>query len=172
MTTSRPLVSMARWLPTNATRWDRTVLLRRRRSSVVVLVILAIILAPYTWPLLYTFGDWIRQTNPWSEQYLVQQDFVSTKDELDCLFGRTRPATTTPPTETELIPNHVHFIFGLSNPYVEPRVGTFNFISYLAVRSAVVGMRAENISLHYTYLASPPSPEPNKTPFPIAGWTA
>ncbi|KAI0444164.1 nucleotide-diphospho-sugar transferase [Xylaria telfairii] len=156
---------MARWLPTNATRWDRSVLLRRRKSSVIILVILAIILAPYIWPLLYTFGDWIRQTNPWSEQYRVQQDFVSTQDELDCLFGRTRPPTTTPPTETELIPNHVHFIFGLSNPYVEPRVGTFNFISYLAVRSAVVGMRAENISLHYTYLASPPSPEPNKNPF-------
>ncbi|KAI0449372.1 hypothetical protein F5B21DRAFT_494488 [Xylaria acuta] len=156
---------MARWLPKNVTRWDRSVLLRRRRSSVIVLVILAVILAPYIWPCLYTFGDWIRQTNPWSEQYQVQQDFVSTKDELDCLFGRTRPATTTPPTDTELIPNHVHFIFGLSNPYVEPRVGTFNFISYLAVRSAVVGMRAENISLHYTYLADPPAPEPNKNPF-------
>ncbi|KAI8949254.1 hypothetical protein F4801DRAFT_553970 [Xylaria longipes] len=156
---------MARWLPRNATRWDRNVLLRRRRSSVIVLVILAVLLAPYIGPLLYTFGDWIRQTNPWSEQYQVQQDFVSTKDELDCLFGRTRPATTTPPTEMELIPNHVHFIFGLSNPYVDPRVGTFNFISYLAVRSAVVGMRAENISLHYTYLADPPAPEPNKNPF-------
>ncbi|KAI0490278.1 hypothetical protein F4859DRAFT_2726 [Xylaria cf. heliscus] len=154
---------MSHWVP-NATRWDRSVL-RRRRSSVIVLVILAVLLAPYIWPLLYTFGDWIRQTNPWSEQYQVQQDFVSTQDELDCLFGRTPPAATNPTIETDLIPNHVHFIFGLSNPYVEPRVGTFNFISYLAVRSAVVGMRAQNISLHYTYLADPPAPEPNKNPF-------
>ncbi|KAI1747657.1 hypothetical protein F4782DRAFT_520320 [Xylaria castorea] len=156
---------MALWLSKNVTRWDRSVLLRRRRSSIIVLVILAVILAPYIWPFLYTFGDWARQTNPWSEQYQVQQEFVSTKDELECLFGRTRPAITTPPTETELIPNHVHFIFGLSNPYMEPSVGTFNFISYLAVRSAVVGIRAENISLHYTYLAAPPAPEPNKDPF-------
>ncbi|KAI0859486.1 hypothetical protein F4860DRAFT_483015 [Xylaria cubensis] len=155
---------MASWLSKNVTRWDRSVLLRRRRSSVIVFVILAVILAPYIWPFLYVFGDWIRQTNPWSEQYQVQQDFVSTKDELECLFGRTRPVATTPPTETELIPNHVHFIFGLSNPYTEPSVGTFNFISYLAVRSAVVGIRAENISLHYTYLADPPAPEPNKNP--------
>ncbi|KAJ2968066.1 hypothetical protein NUW58_g10305 [Xylaria curta] len=100
---------------------------------------------------------------------LRRLDFVSTRDELDCLFGRTRPTTTATAGETELIPNHVHFIFGLSNPHDDPGVGTFNFISYLAVRSAIVGMRAENISLHYTYLADPPAPEPNSNPF-SNGW--
>ncbi|KAI0205324.1 hypothetical protein F4808DRAFT_280692 [Astrocystis sublimbata] len=164
-------MSASAWAPNNVTRWDRTVsvLLRRRRSSVVVLVILAVLLAPYLWPFLYSFGDWLRQTNPWSEQYQVEQDFVSTRDELDCLFGRTRPLADALPAdaelELELIPNHVHFIFGLSNPYIEPGVGTFNFISYLALRSAVVGIRADKVFLHYTYLADPPAPEPNKDPF-------
>ncbi|RWA03837.1 hypothetical protein EKO27_g11268 [Xylaria grammica] len=154
---------MARWFPRNTARaWDKISLLRRRRSSIIFLVILAVLLAPYIWPFLYNFGDWVRQTNPWSEQYAVQQHFVSTQDELDCLFGRTAsPADA----ETELIPNNVHFIFGLSNPYEDPHVGTFNFISYLAVRSAIVGMRAENVFLHYTYLADPPAPEPNVNPF-------
>ncbi|KAI1150064.1 hypothetical protein F4825DRAFT_428126 [Nemania diffusa] len=163
---------MARWLPRTTTRWDRLSLLRRRRSSVIVLFILivvAVLLAPYIWPCLYNFGDWVRQTNPWSEQYQVGQDFVSTKDELDCLYGRTLPATlasaTDPPPIVELIPNHVHFMFGLSNPHDDPRVGTFNFISYLAVRSAIVGIRAEKVSLHYTYLADPPVHEPNKNPY-------
>ncbi|KAI0532589.1 hypothetical protein GGR58DRAFT_489650 [Xylaria digitata] len=164
---------MARWLARNTTGWDKTSLLRPRRSSAILLIVLIVLLAPYIWPFLYSFGDWARQTNPWSEQYRVQQDFVSTQDELDCLYGRTPPITITTTTSesridtgiTELIPNHVHFIFGLSNPYNDPSVGTFNFISYLAVRSAIVGMRAENVSLHYTYLADPPAREPNENPF-------
>ncbi|KAI0404004.1 hypothetical protein F4802DRAFT_569335 [Xylaria palmicola] len=170
--TPRLLEIMARWLPRNTGLRDRG-LFRRRRSPAVVVgvaVVLVVFLVPfYIWPYLYNFGDWVRQTNPWSEQYQVQQDFVSTRDELDCLFGRTPPATpataTGSPPETEPMPNHVHFIFGLSNPYEDLRVGTFNFISYLSMRSAVVGMRAEKIFLHYTYLADPPAPEPNKDPF-------
>jgi hypothetical protein len=166
---------MAVWLPRSKARWGHISLLHRRRARVIIAAIVIILLVPYLWPVLYSFGDWVRQTNPWSEQYQIQQDFISTKDELDCLYGRTRPgasahATTTEtasdsPAMPELIPNHVHFIFGLSNPYDEPDVGTFDFISYLAVRSAVVGMQAENISLHYTYLADPPVSEPNKNPF-------
>ncbi|KAI0517509.1 hypothetical protein F5B22DRAFT_108195 [Xylaria bambusicola] len=156
---------MSRWLSKTYTmRWDGTSLLRRRRTSSILLIVLVLLFAPYLWPFLYDFGDWLRQTNPWSAQYRVQQDFVSTQDELECLFGRTRPTTTTITTDIEPIPNHVHFIFGLRNPYEDPRVGTFDFISYLAVRSAIVGMRADNISLHYTYLADPPTPEPNKDP--------
>ncbi|GAP93352.2 putative glycosyl transferase [Rosellinia necatrix] len=156
---------MGRWLSRNIARWDRASLFRRQRCAVIVLIILAVLLAPYVWPFLYNFGDWVRQTNPWSEQYRVQQDFVSTRDELDCLYGRTPPPTNVIATDAEPIPNHVHFIFGLSNPHEDPGVGTFNFISYLAVRSAAVGMRADRISLHYTYLADPPAPEPNHDPF-------
>ncbi|KAI1197649.1 hypothetical protein F5X97DRAFT_174694 [Nemania serpens] len=158
---------MAHWLSRFTTCCDGVSPFRRRRSLVLILIVLAVLLAPYLWPFLYNFGDWVRQTNPFSVQYQVQQEFVSTKDELDCLYGRT-PAiepTTGPPSEIEEIPNHVHFIFGLSNPYDDSQVGTFNFITYLAVRSAVVGMRADNISLHYTYLADPPGPEPNKDIF-------
>ncbi|KAI1824115.1 hypothetical protein F4861DRAFT_507376 [Xylaria intraflava] len=157
---------MADWLPKTAVRFGRVTLARRRGQYYAILIVIFVLLsAPYLWPLLYSFGDWIRQTNPWSYQYQVQQDFVSTNDELDCLYGNTRPLAANLAADIEPIPNHVHFIFGLSNPYDDPRVGTFNFISYLAVRSAIVGMRAENISLHYTYLADPPSPEPNKYPY-------
>ncbi|KAI8626367.1 glycosyltransferase family 32 protein [Xylariaceae sp. FL1651] len=148
--------------------WEKTSLRRRRRIyPVIVIIIVALVFfSPYIWPLVYEVGDWARQTNPWSYQWKVQQDFVSTQDELDCLYGRTRTITNESPADhNEPIPNHVHFIFGLSNPYEEPRVGTFDFMAYLAVRSAIVGMRADNISLHYTYLADPPAPEPNKNPF-------
>ncbi|KAI1360103.1 hypothetical protein F5Y08DRAFT_318048 [Xylaria arbuscula] len=157
---------MPLWLLSNKMRWEGASLLRRRRTSIIFLVVLVILLAPYIWPSLYNFGDWVRQTNPWSEQYEVQKDFVSTPDELDCLYGRTRPLADAaePQTDIEPIPNHVHFIFGLRNPYENPSVGTFDFISYLALRSAIVGMRADNISLHYTYLADPPAPEPNTDP--------
>lgn len=129
----------------------------------IILIVVIVLFAPYIWPSLYNFGDWARQTHPWSEQYEVEQSFVATHDELDCLYGKTRPVATTP-IEIDPIPNHVHFIFGLRNPYDDPRVGTFNFLSYLAVRSAVVGMRADNVSLHYTYLADPPAPKPNENP--------
>ncbi|KAI2643547.1 hypothetical protein GGS21DRAFT_496944 [Xylaria nigripes] len=157
---------MATWLAVNSVLSGKISLLHPRRTRHIIFVVIVVLcFVPYTWPLLYSFGDWVRQTNPWSYQYQIQQDFVSTSDELDCLYGRTRPTIVDSPADLEPIPNHVHFIFGLSNPYDDPHVGTFNFISYLAVRSAIVGMQADNISLHYTYLADPPSHEPNKDPY-------
>ncbi|KAI1437437.1 hypothetical protein GGR50DRAFT_645016 [Xylaria sp. CBS 124048] len=165
---------MATWSLNNTALMGKAIFVRRRAYLYVLVIVISVLfLGPYVWPCLYYFGDWVRQTNPWSYQYEVQQDFVSTNDELDCLYGRTPPLATHSLSLAEIepspipipIPNHVHFIFGLSNPYDDPHVGTFNFISYLAVRSAIVGMRAENISLHYTYLADPPSPEPNEDPY-------
>ncbi|KAI1809254.1 hypothetical protein GGS20DRAFT_572803 [Poronia punctata] len=136
----------------------------RRRRVVIVTTVVTLALCAYFWHVLYNVGDWARQTSPLSYQYWVQQEFVSTKSELDCFYGRT-PLDATTPTPPEPIPNHVHFIFGLANPYEDPHAGTFDFIAYLAVRSAVLGIRADKISLHYTYLADPPAPEPNKDPF-------
>ncbi|KAI0396990.1 hypothetical protein F5Y17DRAFT_416788 [Xylariaceae sp. FL0594] len=144
-------------------RWDKTSLARRRRLYTITSIIIVSVLVVYWWHVLYNIGDWARQTSPLSYQYWVQRDFVSTKSELDCLYGRTT-STTTESIDPPEIPNHVHFIFGLANPYDNPRAGTFDFIAYLAVRSAIVGMRADNISLHYTYLADPPAPEPNTNP--------
>ncbi|KAI0595307.1 hypothetical protein F4775DRAFT_569792 [Biscogniauxia sp. FL1348] len=135
--------------------------LRRRRFYYVPLVFAAILLGPYIVPWVIALGDRVRQTHPFSYQWQVQQDFVATKDELDCLYGRTPNDAS---TDIEPIPNHVHFIFGLSNPFQKPGAGTFDFLCYLALRSAVVGMKADKIFLHYTYLADPPSPEPNANP--------
>ncbi|KAI0471019.1 glycosyltransferase family 32 protein [Xylariaceae sp. FL0804] len=160
------------------------VTLRRRRFCLIPLVLGLVLFGPFLWPTAVHLGARIRQTHPFSYQWKVQQAFVATPDELDCLRGTAHAL----PTETDdgnddyhyddddgdsdgdgdgdggPIPNHVHFIYGLSNPYYQPSAGTFDFLAYLAVRSAIVGMRADNITLHYTYLASPPAPEPNARP--------
>ncbi|KAI0019604.1 glycosyltransferase family 32 protein [Xylariomycetidae sp. FL0641] len=140
-------------------------LIRFRRLYYLPLLCFLVFSLPYTWPFLRTTGARLRQTHPWSYQWQVQQPFVATQDELDCLYGRTPSASTDTSSETNPIPNHVHFIYGLSNPYYQTSVGTFDFLCYLAVRSAIVGLKADRVFLHYTYLADPPAPEPNASPW-------
>ncbi|KAI2777928.1 glycosyltransferase family 32 protein [Daldinia loculata] len=141
------------------------VLLRRRRVYYLFpIVFVLVLLSPPFWPSVRQFGDRVRQTLPFAYQWKVQQDFVPTQNELDCLHGLTPRLATDSDKHIDPIPNHVHFIYGLSNPYSKPSAGTFDFLCYLAIRSAIVGMKAEKISLHYTYLADPPSPEPNASP--------
>ncbi|CAJ2510414.1 Uu.00g051170.m01.CDS01 [Anthostomella pinea] len=137
---------------------------RRKRNFTILTIVSLGLFGPFILPSIINLGARIRQTHPFSYQWTVQQDFVSTKDELDCLYGRLPPSTASSDVEIEPIPNHVHFIYGLSNPYVKPGAGTFDFLCYLAVRSAIVGMKADKVSLHYTYLADPPAPEPNTSP--------
>lgn len=140
-------------------------LLRRRQVFYLIsLVFLLSLCIPSTRSSIKQFGDRVRQTLPFTDQWKIQQEFVPTQHELDCLYGRTPKSNTGSSNSIEPIPNHVHFIFGLSNPYYKPSVGTFDFLCYLAVRSAIVGMKAEKVFIHYTYLADPPSPEPNASP--------
>ncbi|KAI0000740.1 glycosyltransferase family 32 protein [Xylariaceae sp. FL0662B] len=138
--------------------------LRRRRFYPVPIVLVLVLFSLFNFPAVLQFGDHIRQTLPFAYQWKVQQDFIPTQTELDCLYGRTRRLSPDSHAEPDPIPNHVHFIYGLSNPYNKPSAGTFDFLCYLAVRSAIVGMKADKISLHYTYLADPPSPDPNASP--------
>ncbi|KAI1138467.1 glycosyltransferase family 32 protein [Hypoxylon sp. FL0543] len=145
--------------------YDMGFLRRRRIFYIVPLVFALVLLSPPLWPSVRQFGDRVRQTLPFAYQWKVQQEFVPTQNELDCLYGRTPRSSTDSDGERDPIPNHVHFIYGLSNPYNKPSAGTFDFLCYLAIRSAIVGMKADKISLHYTYLADPPSPEPNASPF-------
>ncbi|KAI1120940.1 glycosyltransferase family 32 protein [Nemania abortiva] len=133
---------------------------RRRRTSFIALLVFVLLVA-VNWRYFYNLGDRVRQTRPGSYQYEVEKDIVPTDDELDCLYGKTAPIND---HSIERIPNNAHFIFGLSNPY-DGDTGSFDFLAFLAVRSAVVGLQASRIFLHYTYLANPPSPEPNKNPF-------
>ncbi|KAI1474055.1 glycosyltransferase family 32 protein [Daldinia eschscholtzii] len=137
---------------------------RRRVYYLIPVIFILVLLSPPIRPSVRQFGDRLRQTLPFAYQWKVQQDFVPTQHELDCLHGLTPRLATDGDKPIEPIPNHVHFIYGLSNPYNKPSVGTFDFLCYLAIRSAIVGMKAEKISLHYTYLADPPSPEPNASP--------
>ncbi|KAI1329035.1 nucleotide-diphospho-sugar transferase [Xylariaceae sp. FL0255] len=140
---------------------QRIVLFRRQRF--VYITAIALFFLVFGRNFLYNLGDWIRQTNPWSYQWEVQQAFVATQDELDCVSGTTRPID--PTVKIDPIPNHIHFIYGLGNPFYKPSAGEFDFLAYLAVRSAIVGVKADNIFLHYTYLAHPPHPEPNTNPY-------
>ncbi|KAI2463829.1 glycosyltransferase family 32 protein [Annulohypoxylon bovei var. microspora] len=144
--------------------YDMGLLRRRRIYYLVPLTFAFVLLSPPLWPSVRQFGDRVRQTLPFAYQWKVQQDFVPTQHELDCLYGNIPRLNTGSDEQIEPIPNHVHFIYGLSNPYSKPSAGTFDFLCYLAIRSAIVGMKAEKVSLHYTYLADPPSPEPNTSP--------
>ncbi|KAI0145073.1 glycosyltransferase family 32 protein [Xylariaceae sp. FL1272] len=135
--------------------------MRRRRRTLIATLLVFSFIAAFEWRYFYDLGDWVRQTRPYSYQYEVQKEFTPTQEELDCLHGVT-PATK---SNIDPIPNHVHFIFGLANPYEKRNAGTFDFLAFLAVRSASVGIKAERVFLHYTYLADPPSPEPNKDPY-------
>lgn len=136
---------------------------RRRGGFVVPLVFLA--LATYLcFPQIVLLGDRLRQTGPWSAQGDFEQSFVPTKDELNCLHGSLSSSPHDEFTAAEPIPNHVHFIYGLSNPYKKPGAGRFDFLCYLAVRSAIVALKAEKVFLHYTYISDPPSPDTNASP--------
>jgi len=126
-------------------------------SAVVLLYVLA--------PGIYHAADYIRQTNPFSGQKYIEQAFEATELELACLRGVKLPDQPQSHHEkADPIPNVVHFIFGLKNPFDNPSVGRFDFLSYLAVRSAVVSLKPEAIYLHYTYLSEPPSPDASADP--------
>ncbi|KAK6075859.1 glycosyl transferase [Seiridium cupressi] len=136
---------------------------RRRRGLVLPFVFLSV--AIYLWfPQIVSYGDKLRQTGPWSSQADLEQSFVPNKDEVDCLHGSLPPSSDDEFTAAEPIPNRVHFIYGLSNPYNKPGAGTFDFLCYLAVRSAIVGLKADKVFLHYTYISEPPSPDADASP--------
>ncbi|KAI0123417.1 hypothetical protein BJ170DRAFT_641771 [Xylariales sp. AK1849] len=143
--------------------WNMMASSRRRRQHLVFVIFAAVVLW-LSLPSLIQFGDKIRQIGPWSDQKTVEQEFFATDDELSCLNGRLPPSKNDEFTATELIPNRVHFIFGLSNPYNKPGAGKFDFLCYLAVRSAVVALKAEKIFVHYTYISEPPSPDASASP--------
>ncbi|RDA91797.1 hypothetical protein CP533_2806 [Ophiocordyceps camponoti-saundersi (nom. inval.)] len=122
--------------------------------------ILAAVLLYYNLPALIHFGDYVSQNHPFSGQKLVEQDFTPTPKELACLHGLPLPdeagTTSAAATDEAPIPNVVNFIFFQRLP---PRnsQGDFGFLSYLAVRSAIVSLKPQRLYLHYGF-SSPPSP--------------
>ncbi len=121
-------------------------------------------------PYFYYVGDYVRQTNPFSEQRYIEQSFVPSDRELACLRGKPIPGDPPPPPRDspagsdEPIPNIVHFIYGLKNPLDSSNAGHFDFMCYLAVRSAIVSLRPDAIYLHYAYLSETPSADPMADP--------
>ncbi|PHH93325.1 hypothetical protein CDD83_7110 [Cordyceps sp. RAO-2017] len=117
-------------------------------------------------PGLFRWGDYVRQTNPFSGQDRVEQDFTPTSRELACLYGLPpRPGQppllssshTSSSSESELtaansIPNVAHFIFLQKLPLDHAGQGDFNFLSYLSVRSAIVSLKPTKVLLHYGYV--------------------
>ncbi|KAK3492506.1 uncharacterized protein B0T23DRAFT_143478 [Neurospora hispaniola] len=155
----------------------------------VLPVITGLILTYILFPSLYYYGDYVRQTNPFSGQRSIEQAFTPTNSELACLRGgggggggggghgsfpgsgsgsnSNKENETGHPSHFSReasIPNIVHFIYGLANPQSHPSAGHFDFLSYLAVRAALVSLQPTILNLHYTYLSSPPSPDPGADP--------
>ncbi|KAK3350062.1 hypothetical protein B0T25DRAFT_458881 [Lasiosphaeria hispida] len=136
-----------------------------RNAYRLVVLMPAVVLAYMFSSYLYHVIDYVRQTNPLSGQKYIELAFEASDAELACLRGLALPGEQPPPPgATDPIPNIVHFIFGLKNPFDNPDAGRFDFLSYLAMRSAVVSLRPDAIHLHYTYLSEPPSPDANADP--------
>lgn len=129
-------------------------------------LVTGIFLLYVAFPYLLRCGDYVRQTNPFSGQKYVESAFTASESELACLHGRRPPGDTATGSgqDSEPIPNIVHFIFGLKNPLYHPNAGHFDFLSYLAVRSALVSLNPDILYIHYTYLAEPPSSDPAADP--------
>ncbi|KAK3995866.1 hypothetical protein QBC44DRAFT_14775 [Cladorrhinum sp. PSN332] len=139
----------------------------RNALRLCILFYLAFILYLIAPKLCYLF-DWAWQTHPWSGQKWVEQVWMPTDAELQCLNGTsglpdTNNTHSTSPSKPP-IPNIVHFNFGLKNPLYDSRNTQFDFLNYLAVRSALVSLSPDAVYLHYTYLSYPPSADPYASP--------
>jgi len=139
------------------------------RNAYRLLVLVSSLALCYVFfPHLYYITEYVRQTNPFSGQKYIEHAFVPTDQELACLHGVSLPSDGQThhahDEKTDPIPNVVHFIYGLKNPLYHPGAGRFDFLSYLAIRSAIVSLKPDAVYLHYTYISEPPSPEANADP--------
>ncbi|POR33391.1 Uncharacterized protein TPAR_06424 [Tolypocladium paradoxum] len=134
--------------------------------AIRIALIAALILAfYYSFATLCRLGDYVRQTNPLSGQKHVEQAFTPTPKELACLYGTPlpdergiAPATVAPwPASHQPMPNIVHFIWLQKLPLGHAGQGDFDFLSYLAVRSAMVSLKPEAIFFHYGYTSKDPA---------------
>lgn len=127
----------------------------------------------YLAPTVCRFLDWAWQTNPWSGQKWVEQAWIPTDAELQCLngsyhshsfLGSDSEHQQSPSPSRTPIPNIVHFNFGLKSPLSDRSTRHFGFLNYLAIRAALLSLSPDRTYLHYTYLSSPPSSDPSDSP--------
>ncbi|EFY88202.1 hypothetical protein J3459_015416 [Metarhizium acridum] len=115
-------------------------------SAITILVLLA----HYFQTPLHEFIDYARQTHPWSGQRQIEQPFTPTEKELACLHGSAASSNTSNPDN---IPNVVHFMYMFKEPLAQAHGIQFDFVNYLAVRSAMISLRPDEIHLHYAILS-------------------
>ncbi|KAK4232485.1 hypothetical protein QBC38DRAFT_514071 [Podospora fimiseda] len=135
----------------------------RNALRLCILCYMAFILYLFA-PKLYYLFDRLRQTNPWSGQKWIEQIWIPTDAELRCLNGTAQLPNKTSSSSSSPIPNIVHFNFGLKNPLYDSKNPQFDFLNYLAIRSALISLSPDALYLHYTYLSSPPSADPYSSP--------
>ncbi|OAQ69733.1 glycosyl transferase [Pochonia chlamydosporia 170] len=126
----------------------RTALIRKAyRNTPLISTIAIIIFLVYCFRVqLHQFIDYARQTNPWSGQRQIEQAFTPTDTELACLHGSST-------NQTDAIPNVVRFIYIFTEPLARKHGIQFDFINYLAVRSAIVSLKPDAIYLHYAFIS-------------------
>ncbi|KAG5914162.1 hypothetical protein E4U53_004698 [Claviceps sorghi] len=106
------------------------------------------------------YGDYLLQTQPWSGQRELEKAFTPTEAELSCLHGggnaTTALSSTSSPSssspQADPIPSAVHFIYIFREPLALRKGLQFDFLEYLAIRSAIVSLQSPLIFLHYAYV--------------------
>ncbi|KAG5983311.1 hypothetical protein E4U55_000295 [Claviceps digitariae] len=108
------------------------------------------------------YGDYVLQIQPWSGQRQLEQMFTPTEAELGCLRGSGNTTTRLTSTstsslsssssQTEPIPNVIHFIYIFREPLALRKGLQFDFLEYLAIRSAIVSLQSPYIFLHYAFV--------------------
>ncbi|KAK2592616.1 hypothetical protein QQS21_009681 [Conoideocrella luteorostrata] len=146
----------------------RGVALVRKATRVTPLrtsILCVIFLAYYFRFSIFDYCDYVRQVQPWSGQRQIEQHFEPSENELACLRGtpltntntnfnnkNTNTAMTASSSQADTIPNVVHFIYIFREPLALKKGLQFDFLSYLAIRSALVSMRPSFVFLHYAFV--------------------
>ncbi|OAA37631.1 glycosyl transferase [Metarhizium rileyi] len=132
----------------------RTVLRRKayRNAHLLSVVTAFILLVHFFRASLYESIDYALQVHPWSGQRQIEQSFSPTEKELICLHGAA--TSNGSGSNADGIPNVVHFMYIFKEPLAQKHGIQFDFINYLAVRSAIVSLRPDETYLHYAILSS------------------
>lgn len=137
----------------------RTAILRRAYRStplVSTITLLALLVYLCRWPI-YEVIEYGRQKQPWSGQRQIEQSYTPTEQEIACLQGASAShhghASPTLP-QTDSIPNVVRFVYIFKQPLAQKHGIQFDFLSYLAIRSAIVALKPDAIYLHYAFISS------------------
>ncbi|KHN95492.1 glycosyl transferase [Metarhizium album ARSEF 1941] len=128
-----------------------------RNVPLVSAITILMLLAHYFQDPLHELIHYVHQIHPWSGQRQIEQPFSPTEGELACLRGATKPhdlvAGSDSSSNSSRIPNVVRFTYVFQEPLAQKHGIQFDFVNYLAVRSAIVTLRPDELYLHYALLS-------------------